>query len=101
MSGPIATVFENASAQRLATGAGLLFAFLYLRSLPFAWHVRFFGHCLWARLFASRPPSIFEASTLSFMCWPDDIDFNLHMGNSSYNKICDFGVWWPSLAAIA
>lgn len=27
-----------------------------------------------------------------YRCWPDDCDFNGHMGNSSYSKCADFGM---------
>ncbi len=74
----------------------ILFAVLYARSFPFAYHIRFAYYVLRARL-AQVPrdkrrelsPFAFQ-SVLHFRCWPDDVDFNLHMGNSSYNKLSDF-----------
>lgn len=76
----------------LVIAALAAFLMLYARSLPFAYHLRFIGHCLWAKYRAGRAESLFDETHLHFRCWPDDMDFNMHMNNSSYNKICDFGM---------
>lgn len=48
-----------------ACGAGV-FALLYMRSLPFAYHIRFLGHCLWAKFVAEPAKSLFEETVLEF-----------------------------------
>ena len=74
----------------LAWGAGVLFALCYWRSLPGAYHLRFLWYVLRGKLLTRRPGTVHGETELSLRCWPDDADFNWHMGNSSYNKVCDF-----------
>ena len=64
-------------------GIFLLFAFLYRNNLPFAYHIRFSWHVSLAWFCGRRPSYVLAASEKSFRVWPDDIDFNWHMNNSS------------------
>ena len=61
----------------------VLLAFLYRNNLPFAYHVRFLWHVSLAWFCGRRPPHVLAASEKTFRVWPDDIDFNWHMNNSS------------------
>lgn len=38
-------------------------------------------------------PKLNSSQPLSFICTPFDIDFNMHMNNSIYLRIMDFGRW--------
>ena len=58
------------------------FLFLYWRSLPFVYHLRFLVYSLWAFFFGSRPAGLADFTEISLRVWPDDVDFNWHMGNS-------------------
>ena len=71
--------------------ASLVFLFFFWRGLPLAYHVRVLLHVLYARLLLPRPGSWCEETVLHFRAWPDDLDWNRHMNNSSYNKLCDIG----------
>ena len=61
----------------------VLLAFLYRNNLPFAYHVRFLWHVCLAWFCGRRPPHALAASEKTFRVWPDDVDFNWHMNNSS------------------
>lgn len=83
---------------------------LNLKSLPFAHHLRFFYHLLKTVYFTSRHSSpishfikpksdstfvlnddtLWIPRILEFRLLPDDMDWNIHMNNSSYNKQLDF-----------
>ena len=95
---------------------GLIFCFLFWRSFPFVYHLRMFYHifasyfqkrlesvdevCFFfvfvfflllflvflMLLFFSSILLQFQKTCLYFRAWPDDLDWNMHMGNSSYNK---------------
>jgi hypothetical protein len=66
----------------LSTAAVLLFLFMYWRSLPFAYHLRFMAIALQAFFVGPRPAGLVDFTEISFRVWPDDMDFNWHMGNS-------------------
>ena len=55
----------------------------YRNNLPFAYHVRFLWHVSLAWFCGRRPAHLLAASEKSFRVWPDDVDFNWHMNNSS------------------
>jgi len=78
-----------------------LFMGVIWRGMPLAFHVRMIYHVLKALInsptkvqLGGGPPGVkirkFE-TVIPFTCWPDDLDFNFHMNNSSYLKLCDFG----------
>ena len=60
----------------------VVFVLLYWRSLPFVYHLRFLAHALWAYFKGPRPDRLSDFTEISLRVWPDDIDFNWHMGNS-------------------
>ncbi|KAI8994357.1 HotDog domain-containing protein [Gaertneriomyces semiglobifer] len=68
-----------------------------LRSLPFAHHIRFAYQVVLTRLF-NRPKFVklapeqrlWAPCNLAYRVLPDDMDWNLHMNNASYNKHLDF-----------
>mmetsp|Transcript_36003 Transcript_36003/g.101365 ORF Transcript_36003/g.101365 Transcript_36003/m.101365 type:complete len:195 (+) Transcript_36003:104-688(+) len=70
-----------------------LILFFFWRGLPGAYHIRMAWYLLPKLIFANRRdgklPWNWE-SVLTFRVYPDDLDWNLHMNNSSYNKLCDF-----------
>ena len=68
----------------------LVFLLFFWRSFPGAYHVRMALHVF----LAWREPMAKdwrEETIQEFRCWPDDLDWNLHMNNSSYGKIADYG----------
>ena len=67
-----------------------VFILMYWRSLPLAYHLRFLWYIIRGKFLTRRPPTVHGETELQLRCWPDDVDFNSHMGNSSYNKVCDF-----------
>ena len=62
-------------------------ALLHLRSLPLSYTVLAVYHMLTTE----RGVDAFEGVTFHRTAWPDDCDYNMHMNNSSYNKIADTG----------
>ncbi|RCH91829.1 hypothetical protein CU098_009884 [Rhizopus stolonifer] len=85
----------NLSTKALAISIpiGLLLT-THLKSLPFAYTVR-----SWFLLRALikkakdkklKPDPLFSAVSQDHRCYLDDIDYNQHMNNSTYNKILDF-----------
>ncbi|CEP08454.1 hypothetical protein [Parasitella parasitica] len=86
---------KNIPTKVLAIGIpiGLLIT-THLKSLPFAYTVR-----SWLLLRALikkakennlKPNGLFEVVSQDHRCYLDDIDYNQHMNNSTYNKILDF-----------
>ena len=67
----------------ILVGVLLVFAFLYRNNLPGAYHLRFLWHVSLAWFCGRRPSHVMESSEESFRVWPDDVDFNWHMNNSS------------------
>ncbi|KNC99379.1 uncharacterized protein SPPG_05623 [Spizellomyces punctatus DAOM BR117] len=74
---------------RLLAFALLLFN---IRSLPFAHHLRLSKHIVQAGLRRRWRPAatIWAPQYLTYRVWPDDMDWNLHMNNSTYNKHLDY-----------
>jgi hypothetical protein len=64
---------------------------LLWRGLPLAYDLRVLGHVLYARLVLPRPLSWRDETVLSFRAWPDALDWNMHMNNSSDDQVCDYG----------
>ena len=62
---------------------GVLLVFVYRNNLPGAYHLRFLWHVSLAWFCGRRPSHVMESSEESFRVWPDDVDFNWHMNNSS------------------
>ena len=92
-----ADLLDGNPGSRMAAAVAVIFVLLYWRSLPFVYHLRFLFYVAlgkWRGRCAKRPANVQEESTLSFRVYPDDVDFNLHMGNSSYNKLCDFARYY-------
>jgi hypothetical protein len=56
------------------------------RGLPLAYHLRVLGRVLYARLLLPRPAAWSDETVLSFRAWRDDLDWDMHLDNSSYNK---------------
>jgi acyl-CoA thioesterase FadM len=75
--------------QEMLFWLGLLFLVLFWRGMPLAYHIRVLLHVVYARLLVPRPSKWNEETVLSFRAWPDDLDWNMHLNNSSYNKLCD------------
>ncbi|KAI8331290.1 hypothetical protein BD560DRAFT_415852 [Blakeslea trispora] len=86
---------ENMTTKALAFGipVGLLLI-THLKSLPFAYTVRswFLLRALIKRAKERKliPDSLFSPVSQDHRCYLDDIDYNQHMNNSTYNKILDF-----------
>ena len=70
---------------------GFLLMLLHWRSLPLMYHLRMAWLVFTTKLFTPKISSLHEWSTLEFRVYLDDCDWNLHMNNSSYNKMADFG----------
>ncbi|CEG81266.1 hypothetical protein RMATCC62417_15489 [Rhizopus microsporus] len=66
----------------------------HLKSLPFAYTVRswLLLRTLIKRAKANnlQPDDLFTVVSQSHRCYLDDIDYNQHMNNSTYNKLLDF-----------
>eukprot|EP01117_Protostelium_nocturnum_P019952 TRINITY_DN877_c0_g1_i1.p1 TRINITY_DN877_c0_g1~~TRINITY_DN877_c0_g1_i1.p1 ORF type:complete len:244 (-),score=74.18 TRINITY_DN877_c0_g1_i1:51-782(-) len=70
-----------------------LLLLFHLKSIPFVWHIRF-GWNTFKYLTLQRkqsPNKLMEGSEIEGRLMPDDLDFNFHMNNASYNKQGDFG----------
>ncbi|KAI9097035.1 HotDog domain-containing protein [Phlyctochytrium arcticum] len=70
----------------------ILLVILQIRSFPLVHHFRIFTAVLKAnRLHTSKPAAtIWTVLRQSYRVWLDDMDWNGHMNNSSYNKHLDF-----------
>ncbi|KAG0326063.1 hypothetical protein BGZ99_010202 [Dissophora globulifera] len=68
----------------------LLIALMHIKSLPGVYTLRSLSYFVNAR--SARTPRIglLEASRYHSRVWFDDLDLNIHLNNSSYNKMMDF-----------
>ncbi|KAL9006914.1 MAG: hypothetical protein Q9188_000369 [Gyalolechia gomerana] len=96
----------------------IVFAFLNLKYLPFAWHLRILNgllthlpltsHRLHTRKIQLTPSALFQPMILSSRAQPFEIDYNLHKSNSTYFSDFDIArlhllirLCSPGLAAIS
>ncbi|KAI8370169.1 hypothetical protein EDC96DRAFT_440132 [Choanephora cucurbitarum] len=83
----------NSRALAVGVPIGLLLI-THLKSLPFAYTVRswFLLRALIKKAKEKElaPDSLFSSVSQDHRCYLDDIDYNQHMNNSTYNKILDF-----------
>ncbi|KAI7876416.1 hypothetical protein K492DRAFT_210353 [Lichtheimia hyalospora FSU 10163] len=83
------------STSTLITVPALALAWLYADSLPFAYTTRIYSQVydLKRRLIANNNKviPIFSTVAVKHRCWFDDIDYNLHMNNTMYNRWLDQG----------
>ncbi|KAF7722626.1 hypothetical protein EC973_002898 [Apophysomyces ossiformis] len=88
MSSPLRT------SAAVAAGSGILLGLAHLKSLPMAYTVRswLILRSLVKRAKANQlnPDPLFSVVSLNHRCYWDDIDYNQHMNNSTYNKNLDF-----------
>eukprot|EP01135_Chromosphaera_perkinsii_P008678 Nk52_evm11s1444 gene=Nk52_evmTU11s1444 len=68
----------------------ILVLLLHWRSLPFMYHIRMAFALIDAKFFEPQI-GLWEPVKLEYRVLLDDVDWNNHMNNSSYNKMCDFG----------
>jgi acyl-CoA thioesterase FadM len=68
----------------------LLLALLHAKSLPGVYTLRSLSYFIKARNLTKPAIGLLEASKYQSRVWFDDLDLNIHLNNSSYNKMMDF-----------
>ncbi|KAK3837269.1 MAG: hypothetical protein JOS17DRAFT_680383 [Linnemannia elongata] len=68
----------------------LLLALLHAKSLPGVYTLRSLSYFIKARNLTEPAIGLLEASKYHSRVWFDDLDLNIHLNNSSYNKMMDF-----------
>ncbi|KAF9902474.1 hypothetical protein EC991_004850 [Linnemannia zychae] len=68
----------------------LLLALLHAKSLPGVYTLRSLSYFIKARNLTEPAIGLLEASKYQSRVWFDDLDLNIHLNNSSYNKMMDF-----------
>ncbi|KAI1315163.1 hypothetical protein EDD11_001220 [Mortierella claussenii] len=67
-----------------------LIALMHLKSLPGVYTLRSLSYFIKARGMTEPSIGLLEASKYQSRVWFDDLDLNIHLNNSSYNKMMDF-----------
>ncbi|KAG0367621.1 hypothetical protein BC939DRAFT_460592 [Gamsiella multidivaricata] len=67
-----------------------LIALMHLKSLPGVYTLRSLSYFIKARSQTEPSIGLLEASKYHSRVWFDDMDLNIHLNNSSYNKMMDF-----------
>ncbi|KAF9919769.1 hypothetical protein FBU30_010553 [Linnemannia zychae] len=68
----------------------LLLALMHVKSLPGVYTLRSLAYFIKARNLTEPSVGLLEASKYHSRVWFDDLDLNIHLNNSSYNKMMDF-----------
>ncbi|KAF9102765.1 hypothetical protein BGX29_004200 [Mortierella sp. GBA35] len=68
----------------------ILLALLHAKSLPGVYTLRSLSYFIKARNMTEPVIGLLEASKYHSRVWFDDLDLNIHLNNSSYNKMMDF-----------
>ncbi|KAG0377117.1 hypothetical protein BGX24_006690 [Mortierella sp. AD032] len=68
----------------------LLLALLHAKSLPGVYSLRSLSLFIKAHRLTEPAVGLLEASKFQSRVWFDDLDLNIHLNNSSYNKMMDF-----------
>ncbi|KAG0056143.1 hypothetical protein BGZ83_006238 [Gryganskiella cystojenkinii] len=68
----------------------ILLALLHLKSLPGIYTLRSLSYIIKGRNLKKPSIGLLEASKIHSRVWFDDLDLNIHLNNSSYNKMMDF-----------
>jgi len=92
------TLTASATAGVVAAAIALLMWLLNVKSWPFMYHLQV---CVSGFDLFSSSVDMDVGCTTSHRVWPDDLDWNFHMNNSSYNKNADCGrfkLWIKSKA---
>ncbi|KAF9113588.1 hypothetical protein BGX27_001236 [Mortierella sp. AM989] len=67
-----------------------LIALMNLKSLPGAYSLRSLAYFIKRRNLKEPSIGLLETSKIHSRVWFDDLDLNIHLNNSSYNKMMDF-----------
>ncbi|KAF9905791.1 hypothetical protein BX616_000927 [Lobosporangium transversale] len=67
-----------------------LIALMHIKSLPGVYTLRSLSYFIKARTMTEPSIGLLEASKYHSRVWFDDLDLNIHLNNSSYNKMMDF-----------
>ncbi|GJJ78667.1 hypothetical protein EMPS_11026 [Entomortierella parvispora] len=68
----------------------VLLALMHFKSLPGVYTVRSLSYIIKNRHLKKPSIGLLEASKYHSRVWFDDLDLNIHLNNSSYNKMMDF-----------
>ncbi|KAI8353736.1 hypothetical protein B0O80DRAFT_451417 [Mortierella sp. GBAus27b] len=68
----------------------ILFALMHFKSLPGVYTLRSLNHFIKARHQKEPTVGLLEPAKYHSRVWFDDMDLNIHLNNSSYNKMMDF-----------
>ncbi|CAG8483273.1 611_t:CDS:2 [Paraglomus occultum] len=61
------------------------------KSWPLVYHIRsYFAYRKGLERLREKQKNLFYISVQNHRLWPDDMDINFHMNNSSYNKLLDY-----------
>ncbi|KAF9359470.1 hypothetical protein BGX26_012205 [Mortierella sp. AD094] len=67
-----------------------LIALMHIKGLPGAYTLRSLSYFIKARGLKEPSVGLLETSKIHSRVWFDDLDLNIHLNNSSYNKMMDF-----------
>ncbi|KAF8978520.1 hypothetical protein BGZ46_006383 [Entomortierella lignicola] len=67
-----------------------IIALLHFKSLPGVYTLRSLSYFIKARNLKEPGVGLLETSKIHSRVWFDDLDLNIHLNNSSYNKMMDF-----------